>query len=89
MEHKMFTIKDTKGGNYFTPIYQKNHADAERFLMTILKTPAKELPGHYANVSNYPEDFDLYFIGTYDDISGKVSSLDSPQHITKAINLKS
>ncbi len=35
-------------------------------------------------VAKYPEDYDLYYIGEYDDQTGKIESLQSPQHVVKA-----
>lgn len=39
-------------------------------------------------VGKYPDDYDLYYIGKYDDSSGKIEPLDTPQHVVKAIQLK-
>lgn len=35
----------------------------------------------------YPQDFDLYYLGEFDDLTGKYKALDTPQHMTKGIDL--
>lgn len=79
---KMFTIRDSRAECYNTPFFQKSHGDAERSFMSLAQDD-KSL------ISQYPEDFDLYFLGEYDDISGKVKTLDTPQHLLKAATIPS
>lgn len=40
-------------------------------------------------ICRYASDYALYFIGTFDDESGKCETLDQPQHIVSAFQLKS
>jgi len=89
MSIKIYTLRDSKSEVYNLPIFQKTHGEAERFLKSIISEDPKQLPGYYANVSKYPEDFDLYFLGDYDESTGKCKLLDTPQHMVKAVNLKS
>lgn len=77
MQLKIFTIRDTKGEVYNTPFFQKSHGEAERNFRECTKDEK-------SMIHKYPDDFDLYFIGTYDDQTGLVSSLDTPQHVLKA-----
>lgn len=81
MQLKIFSIRDSKGEVFNTPFYQKTHGEAERNFRQLL-SDEKSL------VSKYPDDFDLYYLGTYDDQTGKFNSLDTPQHVQKAILLK-
>lgn len=80
MELKVYSIRDAKGEIFNPPFYKKTHGEAERDFQTLCRDE-KSMP------SQYPEDFDLYFLGTYDDVSGKLSPLDTPQHIVKAVNV--
>ncbi|AXH78030.1 MAG: nonstructural protein [Microviridae sp.] len=80
MELKMFSIRDSKGEVFNPPFYKKTHGEAERDFQTLCKDEK-------STVNQYPEDFDLYYIGTYDDNSGKIQSLDTPQHLVKAVNV--
>lgn len=81
MEHKIYAIRDSKGEVYNTPFYKKTHGEAERDFKTLANDPK-------SMVFNYPEDFDLYYLGTLDDVSGKLNPIDTPQHIVKAVQLK-
>lgn len=81
MNLKIFSIRDTKGEIYNTPFFQKTHGEAERSFTSLMND-------QNTMIAKYPEDFDLYFIGEFDDQSGKITHLDSPQHLVKAINLR-
>jgi hypothetical protein len=81
MQTKLYTIRDSKGEFYGPPFTQKTHGEAERSFHTLTNDPK-------SNVNQYPEDFDLYYLGEYDDISGKIKPNDTPQHIVKAVSVK-
>lgn len=80
MQLKMYTIRDQKADAYNPPFYKKTHGEAERDFTELVRDEK-------SMVSKYPEDYDLYFCGTYDDQTGLVESLKTPQHIAKAISL--
>lgn len=75
---KMYSIRDQKAGVYNTPFFQRTHGEAERTFRDLINDPK-------SMVYKYPEDYDLYYHGEYDDIAGMISALDTPQHIVKAI----
>lgn len=77
MELKIFTIKDQKAAIYHAPFFKKSHAEAERDFRELVKDDK-------TMISKYPQDFDLYYIGTYDDSIGQITCLDTPHHILKA-----
>lgn len=81
MELKMFSIRDSKGEVFNQPFFQKTHGEAERNFSQLVNDSK-------STVSQFPEDFDLYFIGTYDDQIGLVKPLATPQHILKAVSIK-
>lgn len=81
MELKVFSIRDSKGEIFHQPFFNKSHGEAERNFRE-LTNDQKSM------ISKYPEDFDLYYLGTYDDNSGRMEPLDTPQHIIKAVNVK-
>lgn len=81
MTHKIFTIRDTKAEMYNTPFFQKSVGEAERNFKTLVNDSK-------STVSQYPEDFDLYYIGDYDDLTGKINELPAPSHVAKAVQLK-
>lgn len=78
---KIYSIRDSKAEVFNSPFFQKSHGEAERNFNTLVNDDK-------STVSNYPEDFDLFYIGDYDDNTGKIKPLDTPHHITKAINVK-
>lgn len=81
MELKIYSIRDSKAEIYNTPFFQKTHGEAERNFMQLVNDDK-------STVGKFPEDFDLYYLGTYDDQTGKLSALETPQHQIKAVNLK-
>lgn len=80
MELKMYCVRDSKAEIYNNPFFSITHAEAERTFQSAVRDPKTK-------VGQYPEDFDLYYVGTYDDNTGKIMPTDSPQHIVKGINL--
>lgn len=75
---KAFSIRDSKAEVFNTPFFQKTHGEAERSFQALVKDEK-------TMVSQYPTDYDLYYIGDYDDQSGELIGLDTPQHIVKAV----
>lgn len=78
---KIYSIRDTKGEVFNTPFFQKTHGEAERNFRQLV-SDEKSL------VSKYPLDFNLYYIGEYDDQTGKIEPLTAPQHIMEAVAAK-
>lgn len=81
MIRKAYSIRDSKGEIFHLPIFKNTHGEAERDFKTMVNQPK-------SNLNDYPEDFDLYHIGEYDDNSGIFTSLPTPQHVIKAVQLK-
>lgn len=80
MQLKVYSIRDSKAEAFNPPFYKHTHGEAERdFTELTRKTDSM--------VHKYPEDYDLYYCGTYDDQTGLFSPLPSPQHIVKAVSL--
>ena len=77
---KVFSIRDTKSETFHSPFYAPTHGEAERTFRTAVNDEKTML-------HKYPEDFDLYFVGEWDQNSGKMTTMDTPQHIVKAINV--
>lgn len=80
MNHKVYSVRDSKGEAYLPPFLQKTHGEAERSF--------KDLANNKDTfIAKYPEDYDLYWLGEFDDQSGKYMPLDTPQHMIKAIQV--
>lgn len=80
MELKVYSIRDAKGEIFHPPFYKKTHGEAERDFTTLVGD-------QNGMVSKYPEDFDLWYLGTFDDQTGKFNALETPQHVIKAIQI--
>lgn len=77
---KAFSIRDQKAEVFNTPFFQKTHGEAERNFRTLVNDQK-------STVFQFPEDFDLYYVGDYDDVLGTFRSLETPQHVIKAVQL--
>lgn len=80
MQLKAYSIRDAKTEIFNTPFFNNTHGEAERNFKSTVNDERSQ-------ICKYPEDFDLYFLGDYDTNTGKMSPLDTPQHMVKAINL--
>lgn len=77
---KAFSVRDAKGEVFHTPFFKKTHGEAERDFTMLVRDEKSQL-------RQFPEDYDLYFLGEYDDQSGVFKTLDTPQHIIKAVQV--
>lgn len=80
MKLNMYSLYDAKAEIFHPPFYKHTHGEAERDTRTLVND-GKSM------VNKYPEDYDLYHVGTYDDKTGKIDSLDTPIHQIKCIQL--
>lgn len=74
----MYSVRDSKAEVYNVPFYFQTHGEAERSFTQVANDPK-------TNINQFPEDFDLYHLGTYDQITGIMTPLQTPQHMLKAI----
>lgn len=78
METRIYSIRDQKSEIFNLPFHKKTHGEAERDFRSLVNDKN-------SMVHKYPEDFDLYYIGDYDDNTGRITPLDTPQHVIKAV----
>lgn len=78
---KAYAVRDTKSEIYNAPFFQKTHGEAERSFKQLANDTQ-------SMVGRYPEDFDLYYVGEYDDQTGKFKANAAPEHIIKAVELR-
>nr|QJB19352.1 MAG: nonstructural protein [Microvirus sp.] len=69
MKHIIFTIYDSKVESYSPPFYARSVAEGIRTITSTLKNAESQL-------SQYPEDFSLYHIGTFCDESANIELLE-------------
>lgn len=77
MVHKVFTVKDTKGGMFLAPMLTRSYGEAERTFKQATANPD-------SLISKYPEDYDLYYLGEFDDESGHFALKPAPEHVVNA-----
>ena len=71
---KAFAIHDQKSKASHTPFFKHTNGEAERdFKTAVNDTTASN------NLAKYPEDFDLYHVGEYDDQTGIFTALQTPR----------
>lgn len=80
MPTKVFIIRDSKANAYLTPFHATNEQVAIRMVSSVLTD-------HEHLFYNYPEDYQLFILGEFDEISGKFTSLDAPEHLVNIIDL--
>lgn len=80
MTKKMYSIKDNKAEMYHVPFYANTHAEAERNVTTVVNDEK-------TSIGQYPKDFDLYFLGEFNDNLGKFDLLPAPQHMCECITM--
>ena len=73
------SVLDVKANAFATPFFVPNRGMAVRFFGDAVLDPNSGL-------SKHPEDYNLYQLGTYDDNSGKLESLSTPEFLAKALD---
>lgn len=81
MIKKVYSIRDAKGELFNDPWFAHTHGDAERTFTRLVKDEK-------TTIHQFPEDYDLYFLGEFDDQRGVYNCLETPQHIIKAAFLQ-
>lgn len=79
--YKMYSVHDSKAEIFHPPFFKHSHGEAERELTTLVND-------NKSTISQYPEDYNLYFVGEYNDQSGVITALATPHHVAKAALLK-
>lgn len=80
MLHEVYSIRDSKTEVFSPPFLQKARGEAERSFNQLANDPQ-------TFVGRYPEDYDLYYMGQFNDNSGAYTLLDTPKHIMKAVQV--
>lgn len=79
---KMFSIRDIKGEIFNPPFFARSHGDAERSFLQAAKDEK-------TTISQFPEDYQLFYIGDYDDQSGRVIQEAPPKLVMSATQARS
>lgn len=70
-------IYDYKSKTYGLPLVYEHEVDATRSI-------AAAVLDRKSNISRYPNDYAMYLLGHLDQSTGRLTSLDQPQHISNA-----
>lgn len=79
MKLVLFCIHDSKGKLYGPPFAKAHRGDAERTFAQLTADPQSQ-------IKQFPEDFSLYEVGTFDQNTGKIEAYAEPRHMIKAID---
>ena len=77
----MYSIFDKKSLIYHPPQFCHNTGHALRHFQSQLNSNQKTV------MSDYPEDFDIYEVGSYNDQSGEIEPSKKPQHVCNMAEL--
>lgn len=80
MQQKMYSIRDARAEVFGAPYYALTAGMAERNFTQLVNDEKSQL-------NMFPDDFDLYEVGVYDDQDGKGQFWDTPRHIIKAVQV--
>lgn len=78
MKRKLFAVYDLKAQFYGNPFLFTHKGEAIRAFMTACGDPQ-------TNMYRYPEDYQLFYLGEYDDTTGRFAGLPHPEHLNNAI----
>lgn len=79
MRLEVYSIRDSKMAAFFQPFYTMNEQTAIRSINQCI------CDGDHP-FSQDPQDYDLFYIGSFEDQTGKFELLDAPKHVTSLLN---
>lgn len=83
MKLVMSCIHDVKGETYSQPWFTPTAAAAVRSFTDLVNDPQR---GH--TIFTHPEDYALFEMGTFDDVSGELVSHNIPKHLVSGSSVK-
>jgi len=76
----MYSVFDIKSRIYHPPMYCHNTGHATRMFTSIFLEPK-------TTINQFPDDFQVFQIGEFDDSNGKIKPLQNPELICSAADL--
>ena len=73
MIKKLYAVLDNQVNHFMNPIHCINHGDAIRLFTNWVNPEEGEQP---TNMSKYPAHFSLWYMGDFDDQTGRLGQLD-------------
>jgi hypothetical protein len=81
MSKKIYSVQDVKAQAFFPPVVYRTNGEALRGFQQSCANPE-------SNFYQFPEDFVFVLLGEFDEFSGKISPLESPQILATASDYK-
>ena len=78
MIQKIYAVRDAKSEMFTNPTYKATPGVAEREFRMMVNDKESQL-------SAFPEDYALYELGEYDNLTGSIVSYDTPKHLVNAL----
>lgn len=76
---KLFTTHDSKAKAYLQPFFMRSKGEAIRGFSELANEE-----GH--QFKKYPEDFTLFYLGEYNEETGIITPLKTPESLGKALD---
>ena len=80
MKNQIFSVYDSKANLYMSPFYQNTVGQARRVFSDIINNPQHQF-------SKNPEDYTLFHLGEYNDITAKFDLLDTPTSLQLGLEI--
>jgi len=77
---RMYSVKDVKTGSFMNPFNGQDHVQAQRCLQVAVND-------ENVHLHHFPEDFELHFVGEFNQSTGKFTSPETPEFICQALSL--
>ena len=81
MTLRLYTLHDSKANRFTHPMTMMNDGDAIRGFTTVLNTPN-------TSYNLYPDDFTLFAIGEFDELTGKITPFQIYDSLGNGAHLK-
>jgi len=81
MQLNVYSVRDVKGNCFARPFFMARHELALRAFDSIVNNPETD-------IAKWPADFSLFYLGTFDDVSGVFVSLTAPEFLATAVSFK-
>lgn len=82
MKH-IYSLRDSKAEAYLPPFFLDSKGLALRTIGDAVNRPQQANP-----VADHPEDFALFFLGLFDELTGAIVPEPQPVHIVNCLELK-
>lgn len=74
---KAFSVRDLKAEHFNPPYFTPSIGEGERVF-------AKLVQNSQSDIGQFPEDFQLFYVGDFDEKTASYRALEAPQHICDA-----